>query len=169
MEREVIFYSSGKKRDCQKEGNLALSSDKVCEFKNSPQSAERAVILEQELNTYYRSLRKHLHCPKEEKEQFLQDVKLSVDVLRSQNSDLVFADVLQYLGDSRELAQTFLEKLDSSVVAAYKKRRKRVCTSILACALALIVGLGCTVYYLYQMKTNAVVTQTTTIIVKEID
>lgn len=122
------------------------------------------------LSAYYKALRRHLLCSKEDKDRFVHEATQAVAEYRGEHPRSEFSDIVQAFGEPRNWAREIMaDRLDPSVVQAYKQRRKRICRLFLAGSLALVLALGCISIYLYQMKMNVVVTQKTTLIVKEID
>ncbi len=170
MARDEVVYFPGSRSDCQKEECFIRTSGNLVQIYSQSRPEEKRDAMTHELSAYYKALRKHLHCPKEDKEQFLHEAKQAVEEYRGEHPDCEFSEIVQALGEPRAWAREIMaERLDPSVVYAYKKRRKRICKLFIAGSLAFIMGLSCLSFYLYHIKTNAVVTRTNTIIVEEID
>lgn len=99
------------------------------------------------MSGYFRSLKRHLNCPKAIRQPFLVKTRqLAEDFMRGK-PDATSQEVIDYLGDPQELAQGFLETLEPGVLEQHKRKKKFLlcgCVSVILVAL-LIVTIWCVV------------------------
>ena len=81
------------------------------------------MIAAKELDSYYQEVRNHLLCSKAKQDDFIFLAKFRVSELQQENPDLTYEEVIEFLGEPQELAQTYMDSLDDAVVEHYKKKR----------------------------------------------
>lgn len=100
------------------------------------------------LTDYYEEVRRYLTCPEEVKDDLIYDVNRKVMDLNADRPDLDYNGILEFLGDPEDLANSLMEQMSDEVIQKYEKKKKRIRTGIIACAVVLIAALS-----LLKMKT----------------
>lgn len=111
-----------------------------------------------ELNQYYREVRRHLDCPKREKDCLLSQSCQLVEELRESIPDLDYLGVVDFLGEPRELASTLVESMDQGTVAKYKKQKARLRVGAISLFSVFVVTLSAFSFYVAQQKEDVVIT-----------
>ena len=121
-----------------------------------------------DLREYFRVLKKHLDCPKSRQAQFLGETEKMIADFRQGNLDTDEADVIEFLGNPRELAAVFLENIDPDRLRQYRNRKmwlRRGCTALFAAVFCLI-----TVWWAYlKFHPREIEVTETIIIYPEVD
>lgn len=97
-----------------------------------------------QLTEYFRALQQHLKCPRHHQRRFLTEARAMVDDFRHGNPDAATQDILDFLGDPKELAQTYLETLDPAVLNRYRNWNRwirRGCACAVATVICVLAGL----------------------------
>lgn len=64
------------------------------------------------LTDYYEEVRRYLTCPEEVKDDLIYDVNRKVMDLNADRPDLDYDDVVDFLGEPENLAQSLMDNLD---------------------------------------------------------
>lgn len=120
-----------------------------------------------ELNQYYREVRHHLDCPKKEKDRLLSQSHQMVEELCESVPDLDYLGVVDFLGEPRELASTFMESMDQETVAKYKKQKARIRVGAISLLGVFVVTLSAFSFYVAQQKEDVVITGEDVFVVTE--
>ena len=75
------------------------------------------------LNGYFRKLTALLVCPNDRRKEFVAEAHRMADDYRQGNPDATEEEVIEFLGDPRELAQTYLETIDPAELDRYHTQR----------------------------------------------
>lgn len=118
-----------------------------------------------EMNQYYQEVCRHLSCPKGERDRLLAQTHQMVVELQESDPNLGYSDVVDFLGEPQELADTFMERMDPAMVEGYKKKKKRIRISVVAFVAALIAALSIFSIYVVQLKSNVKITREDTLII----
>ena len=94
------------------------------------------------LTDYYEEVRRYLTCPEEVKDDLIYDVNRKVMDLNADRPDLDYNGILEFLGDPEDLANSLMEQMSDEVIQKYEKKKKRIRTGIIACAVVLIAALS---------------------------
>ena len=94
------------------------------------------------LTDYYEEVRRYLTCPEEVKDDLIYDVNRKVMDLNADRPDLDYNGILEFLGDPEDLANSLMEQMSDEVIQKYEKKKKRIRTGIIACAVAAVILLG---------------------------
>lgn len=113
-----------------------------------------------DLTAYFKEVEKHLTCPRKERKAFLDNARRMVADLELCEPDLGYDGVVDFLGDPRSLAQTFLNGVDPAIVENHQKkanRLKQISISLLSLSLVFFIGLSAyTIWYkentIYEMQ-----------------
>jgi len=120
-----------------------------------------------QLSEYFRVLKEHLKCPWHHRAHFIAETKRMVADFRQGNLHATEEDVLAFLGDPRELAQTYLESLNPAVLKRYSVQKTWLCRG-LACTITLaVLLLSAWCIYLRTRPLAVEVTETITITVHD--
>lgn len=119
------------------------------------------------LNTYYRNVRSHLACPRQEADRLIaQSRRLAEDFILN-HPGLDFADVVEFLGPPKDLANSFLETMDPSILHAYHKKRKRTRCVFIVLVIAIFALLAWYVHCSMRFRADSQITQEITTIIYE--
>lgn len=77
------------------------------------------------LTDYYEEVRRYLTCPEEVKDDLIYDVNRKVMDLNADRPDLDYDDVVDFLGDPEDLAQSLLANIEEETILAYQMHPKR--------------------------------------------
>ena len=77
------------------------------------------------LTDYYEEVRRYLTCPEEVKGDLIYDVNRKVMDLNADRPDLDYDDVVDFLGDPEDLAQSLLANIEEETILAYQMHQKR--------------------------------------------
>lgn len=94
------------------------------------------------LTDYYEEVRRYLTCPEEVKDDLIYDVNRKVMDQNADRPDLDYNGILEFLGDPEDLANSLMEQMSDEVIQKYEKKKKRIRTGIIACAVVLIAALS---------------------------
>ena len=92
------------------------------------------------LTDYYEEVRRYLTCPEEVKDDLIYDVNRKVMDLNADRPDLDYNGILEFLGDPEDLANSLMEQMSDEVIQKYEKKKKRIRTGMIACAVVAIIG-----------------------------
>lgn len=67
------------------------------------------------LTDYYEEVRRYLTCPEEVKDDLIYDVNRKVMDLNADRPDLDYDDVVDFLGDPEDLAQSLLANIEEEL------------------------------------------------------
>lgn len=71
------------------------------------------------LTDYYEEVRRYLTCPEEVKDDLIYDVNRKVMDLNADRPDLDYDDVVDFLGEPENLAQSLMDNLDPDLVVGH--------------------------------------------------
>lgn len=91
------------------------------------------MMLANDLKTYYDEVRRYLDCPKDEQDRLLLSVNKQVIELQVDNPNLDYDGIVEFLGEPESLAASLMERLSPDVVQKFKKKKRRLRLSIIAC------------------------------------
>lgn len=92
-----------------------------------------------ELSQYFQRLERLLDCPKDLRRAFLNQTRRMAEDFVQGRPDTTQKELIDYLGEPEELAQGFLETLDSEVIKCYKKRKKFLLYGCIAVLVATLI------------------------------
>lgn len=144
------------------------AADQIIAFPPIQQKEEAPEVLAQELAAYYKEVQRRLTCPVKERKQFLNHTRRVVADLLETCPDTTFADVESFLGHPQELAETYLASLSPATLQSWRKQKKILRLTAIACLATILVGWGAFTTYLIHIKSTAVVTMETTIYIQEV-
>lgn len=99
-------------------------------------------MLANDLKTYYDEVRRYLDCPKDEQDRLLLSVNKQVIELQVDNPNLDYDGIVEFLGEPESLAASLMERLSPDVVQKFKKKKRRLRLSIIACVAVVVVALS---------------------------
>lgn len=105
------------------------------------------MMLANDLKTYYDEVRRYLDCPKDEQDRLLLSVNKQVIELQVDNPNLDYDGIVEFLGEPESLAASLMERLSPDVVQKFKKKKRRLRLSIIACVAVVVVALSTLVIY----------------------
>lgn len=108
------------------------------------------MMLANDLKTYYDEVRRYLDCPKDEQDRLL----LSVN-----------KQVIEFLGEPESLAASLMERLSPDVVQKFKKKKRRLRLSIIACVAVVVVALSTLVIYTSTIQSGVKISEKNTIVI----
>lgn len=80
--------------------------------------------LEKSIARYIRVTKHFLHCPKNYRDHFIQDMEHDIAQFLLENHDTKYSDIIRYFGTPSELAQIYLDNVPTEELALYKTNRK---------------------------------------------
>lgn len=115
------------------------------------------MMLANDLKTYYDEVRRYLDCPKDEQDRLLLSVNKQVIELQVDNPNLDYDGIVEFLGEPESLAASLMERLSPDVIQKFRKRKRRIRTGIMSCAMLLSLLCPCSshilpVYNLFLSK-----------------
>lgn len=108
------------------------------------------MMLANDLKTYYDEVRRYLDCPKDEQDRLLLSVNKQVIELQVDNPNLDYDGIVEFLGEPESLAASLMERLSPDVVQKFKKKKRRLRLSIIACVAVVVVALS-TLVIIHQL------------------
>lgn len=108
------------------------------------------MMLANDLKTYYDEVRRYLDCPKDEQDRLLLSVNKQVIELQVDNPNLDYDGIVEFLGEPESLAASLMERLSPDVVQKFKKKKRRLRLSIIACVAVVVVALS-TLSFIHQL------------------
>lgn len=111
------------------------------------------------LTDYYEEVRRYLTCPEEVKDDLIYDVNRKVMDLNADRPDLDYDDVVDFLGDPEDLAQSLLDNIEEEAILAYQAHQKRSRLLRKVGIVAVIVALSISLLCLIALKTDVHVVQ----------
>lgn len=105
------------------------------------------MMLANDLKTYYDEVRRYLDCPKDEQDRLLLSVNKQVIELQVDNPNLDYDGIVEFLGEPESLAASLMERLSPDVVQKFKKKKRRLRLSIIACVAVVVVALSTLTIY----------------------
>lgn len=106
------------------------------------------------LTDYYEEVRRYLTCPEEVKDDLIYDVNRKVMDLNADRPDLDYDDVVDFLGDPEDLAQSLLDNIEEEAILAYQAHQKRSPLLRKVGIVAVIVALSISLLCLIALKTD---------------
>lgn len=106
------------------------------------------------LTDYYEEVRRYLTCPEEVKDDPIYDVNRKVMDLNADRPDLDYDDVVDFLGDPEDLAQSLLDNIEEEAILAYQAHQKRSRLLRKVGIVAVIVALSISLLCLIALKTD---------------
>lgn len=107
------------------------------------------------LTDYYEEVRRYLTCPEEVKDDLIyDDVNRKVMDLNADRPDLDYDDVVDFLGDPEDLAQSLLDNIEEEAILAYQAHQKRSRLLRKVGIVAVIVALSISLLCLIALKTD---------------
>lgn len=106
------------------------------------------------LTDYYEEIRRYLTCPEEFKDDLIYDVNRKVMDLNADRPDLDYDDVVDFLGDPEDLAQSLLDNIEEEAILAYQAHQKRSRLLRKVGIVAVIVALSISLLCLIALKTD---------------
>lgn len=77
------------------------------------------------LTDYYEEVRRYLTCPEEVKDDLIYDVNRKVMDLNADRPDLDYDDVVDFLGEPENLAQSLMDNLDPDLIEAILSKKRK--------------------------------------------
>ena len=106
------------------------------------------------LTDYYEEVRRYLTSPEEVKDDLIYDVNRKVMDLNADRPDLDYDDVVDFLGDPEDLAQSLLDNIEEEAILAYQAHQKRSRLLRKVGIVAVIVALSISLLCLIALKTD---------------
>ena len=121
------------------------------------------------LTDYYEEVRRYLTCPEEVKDDLIYDVNRKVMDLNADRPDLDYDDVVDFLGEPENLAQSLMDILDPDLIEGHikqeaKKSRLKTLVATISCIALLVLS----VYTFYDKENNLYSIDKEVIITEEI-
>jgi hypothetical protein len=89
---------------------------------------------------YRKAVKKHLVCPKEYRQKYLQVLGNNLDACLEENPGASFHDLVTYLGSPQSVAESYLEEIPLDVLNAYlRNRRQKIWIGITSGAVLIIL------------------------------
>lgn len=118
------------------------------------------MMLANDLKTYYDEVRRYLDCPKDEQDRLLLSVNKQVIELQ-----LDYDGIVEFLGEPESLAASLMERLSPDVVQKFKKKKRRLRLSIIACVAVVVVALSTLVIYTSTIQSGVKISEKNTIVI----
>ena len=103
--------------------------------------------MRRELKLYYKELTRHLHCTRNMCKNFIAETQCMVEDYVASNPDTTFLQLKEFLGDPKDLAETFNQTLSPEHIVQYRKRRIYIRISMIVILVAIIVAIANGIWY----------------------
>lgn len=113
---------------------------------------ERSGVADRDVNKYLRSVKKLLHCPRTQRNEFLRQLETNIYFFISESEVEDMEEVIKEFGSPEEIAQNFLEECNIKTVSKSMNVKRK--TSIAIVAIALIVAIAVIVIQLIDFERN---------------
>ena len=123
------------------------------------------MMLANDLKTYYDEVRRYLDCPKDEQDRLRLSVNKQVIELQVDNPNLDYDGIVEFLGEPESLAASLMERLSPDVVQKFKKKKRRLRLSIIACVAVVVVALSTLVIYTSTIQSGVKISEKNTIVI----
>ena len=95
-------------------------------------------VLEQEINTYIREIKKRINCPHLRKQKLLAEITESIRDFCSQEESVDISKIMERFGTPEEIAESVLKQNEPAKVNRSLKVGKRIVIAVIV--IALVVG-----------------------------
>lgn len=116
--------------------------------------------LTDDVNRYYDEVRMYLDCPKDEQDRLLFDINRRLLELQADIPTLDYDDIVDFLGNPRDLAYQFTDSIDSKIILSYHRKRSYLRIARIVCIIAVITVLFTSMLYTNQLKSDIHVVRT---------
>lgn len=100
---------------------------------------------------YIRQVKKHLHCPRSLKNEFLQQLGDEIFLYCEENDLADFDDLARHFGAPETVAKEFLSELDGETISKYYSHRGRLALIAAGCLAVFLVGVGIRQVYVQNL------------------
>lgn len=114
------------------------------------------MMLANDLKTYYDEVRRYLDCPKDEQDRLLLSVNKQVIELQVDNPNLDYDGIVEFLGEPESLAASLMERLSPDVIQKFRKRKRRIRTGIMSCAIVAFIAMSVLIAYTTSVQSVSV-------------
>lgn len=125
------------------------------------------MVKSRDLTTYFQHLNCALACPKAVRADFLSDAKRMADDFIQGKPDATQQEVEDFLGDPSELARSFLDDLDPTVLAQYRTTKTRTRRALIALTVVAFLLVGALSFHSLTVPRHITTETTLTIYSKE--
>ena len=109
--------------------------------------------LHQELECYYKDIRKSLICERAKKKTIVTEIRTNVECYIENNPSVRFDDIVSHFGSASAIAQSHLECTPADELQRRIKRRSRVIIiAIITAVIALLIYIGALVIELTRFN-----------------
>lgn len=122
-----------------------------------------------ELKPYLRQVARALYCPRGQRAQFLGDLERMAADFLSGKSDATAQEVREFLGDPRELAQSYLDTLEPETVEGYRKKRRVIQYCLIGLGVAVVLFACYMIAYTERHWHDVITVEETTTIYVEVE
>lgn len=125
------------------------------------------MMLANDLKTYYDEVRRYLDCPKDEQDRLLLSVNKQVIELQVDNVDnpnLDYDGIVEFLGEPESLAASLMERLSPDVIQKFRKRKRRIRTGIMSCAIVAFIAMSVLIAYTTSVQSVPIKEENTIVI-----
>jgi len=103
--------------------------------------------MRRELKLYYKEVTRHLHCARNMRKNFIAETQRMAEDYAASNPDATFPQLKEFLGDPKDLAETFNQTLSPEHIVQYRKRRICIRISMIAILVAVVVAIANGIWY----------------------
>lgn len=96
---------------------------------------EHSGVADRDVKKYLRSVKKLLHCPRTQRNEFLRQLETNIYFYISENEVENMEKVKEEFGSAEEMAQSFLEECNAKTVSKSIKANRRVSVALILIAL----------------------------------
>ena len=126
------------------------------------------MMLANDLKTYYDEVRRYLDCPKDEQDRLLlsvnkQVIELQIE-LQVDNPNLDYDGIVEFLGEPESLAASLMERLSPDVIQKFRKRKRRIRTGIMSCAIVAFIAMSVLIAYTTSVQSVPIKEENTIVI-----
>lgn len=115
------------------------------------------MMLANDLKTYYDEVRRYLDCPKDEQDRLLLSVNKQVIELQVDNPNLDYDGIVEFLGEPESLAASLMERLSPDVIQKFRKRKRRIRTGIMSCAIVAFIAMSVLIAYTTSVQSVPII------------
>ena len=104
---------------------------------------------------YTKAVKKHLVCPAQDRDKYLNLLKKDVEACLEENPDASLHDMETFLGPAQTVAESYLKEIPPEVLNAYERKRKLRKRIAIAGVAVFVVLLILLVTYMSYMHTGS--------------
>ena len=108
--------------------------------------------LDKDIMKYKRTTKRLLVCPKDYRQQFLNDMERDLRQFMEENPSAGYSDIVAYFGTPEELAQTYLDNIPQEELIKYRYKKKYQIALSLTILITICFIISVSLYYKFSER-----------------